>query len=200
MDKLLFVDKKKYLIYGNNVSFIFSTTEIEKDELNINFNSSSILLNECEDILRKEYSVPEDKPFIILKIETTNNNTNYMNSYYEIHNPYNFSEKLNLDICQNKTIEIRAPIQMKKYHLDLINTVKNLGYNIFDLNDPFYTDICTVFSYNNSDISLSERRNLLNLSNEIYCMHNCNFTNIDINTMRSICQCNANYSELNNNE
>ena len=200
LDKLLFVDKKKYLIYGNNVSFIFSTTEIEKDELNINFNSSSILLNECEDILRKEYSVPEDKPFIILKIETTNNNTNYMNSYYEIHNPFNFSEKLNLDICQNKTIEIRAPIQMKKYHLDLINTVKNLGYNIFDLNDPFYTDICTVFSYNNSDISLSERRNLLNLSNEIYCMHNCNFTNIDINTMRSICQCNANYSELNNNE
>ena len=33
-------------------------------------------------------------------------------------------------------------------------------------------------------------------------MINCNFTNIDINTMRSICICNSNlnYTEINNNK
>ena len=43
--------------------------------------------------------------------------------------------------------------------------------------------------------------NFLDLSNEVFCMINCNFTNIDINTMRSICICNSNsnYTEINNN-
>ena len=38
---------------------------------------------------------------------------------------------------------------MKKYDLDLINKAKDLGYNIFDLSDPFYNDICSIFTYNN---------------------------------------------------
>ena len=61
---------------------------------------------------------------------------------------------------------------MKQYHLDLINNAKDLGYNIFNLSDPFYNDICSFFTYNNSDISLTERKNLLNLSDEIFCMIN----------------------------
>ena len=196
LEKKLFLDKQKFIINGNNVSFIFSTTEIEKKELYINFNSSSILINECENILKK------NKPLVIFKIETTNNNSNYMNTYYELYNPFNFSEKIDLDLCQNYALEIRVPIEMKQYDLDLINNVKDLGYNIFNLSDPFYNDICSVFTYNNSDISLTERKNLLNLSNEIFCMINCNFTNIDINTMRSICICNSNsnYTEINNNK
>jgi hypothetical protein len=81
---------------------------------------------------------------------------------------------------------------MKKYDLDLINKAKDLGYNIFDLSDPFYNDICSIFTYNNTEIILPERKHLLDLSNETFCMINCNFTNIDINTMRSICICNSN--------
>ena len=53
---------------------------------------------------------------------------------------------------------------------DLILKTKNLGYNIFDLNDSFYNDICSVFSYNDSDFSLSERKSLLDLSDENLCM------------------------------
>jgi len=53
LEKKLFIDKQKFIINGNNLSFIFSTTEIEKEELYINFNSFSILINECENILKK---------------------------------------------------------------------------------------------------------------------------------------------------
>ena len=59
LERKLFIDKQKFIINGNNVSFIFSTTEIEKEELDINFNSSSILINECEKLLRK------NKPLVI---------------------------------------------------------------------------------------------------------------------------------------
>ena len=74
--------------------------------------------------------------------------------------------------------------------MDLILKAKNLGYNIFDLNDSFYHDICSVFTYNESDYSLSERRNLLDLSNETFCNSGCNLSNFDIKTLRAICICN----------
>ena len=48
------------------------------------------------------------------------------------------------------------------------------------------------FTYNDSDISLSERKNLLDLSDEKLCMNDCNNTNFDIKTLRSICQCKIN--------
>ena len=51
-DKLL-RNKEKYTIKGNNVSFILSTSEIEKKELYNIYNSSSIILNNCENILKK---------------------------------------------------------------------------------------------------------------------------------------------------
>ena len=73
--------------------------------------------------------------------------------------------------------------------MDLILKTKNLGYNIFDLNNSFYHDICSVFTYNNSDISLSERKNLLDLSDENLCINNCNHSNFDINTLKTICLC-----------
>ena len=125
-----------------------------------------------------------------------------MDVYYEIFNPLNLTQKLNLDICIIDTIEIRVPVQIKTFKLDLINKVKELGYDIFNDSDPFYKDICSVFTYNNSDISLSERKTILDLSNENFCMKNCNFSNMDIKTLRAICQCkinnNSNDSYINN--
>ena len=78
---------------------------------------------------------------------------------------------------------------IKKNKMNLILKTKNLGYNIFDLNDSFYNDICSVFSYNDSDFSLSERKSLLDLSDENLCMIGCNQSNFDIKTLRSICSC-----------
>ena len=43
-EKKLFKDKEKYIIYGNNVTFIFKTSEIESKELFSNYNSSSVIL------------------------------------------------------------------------------------------------------------------------------------------------------------
>ena len=197
LNKTLLEEKRKYSIYGNNVSFSISTTEIENNL--VNYNSSSILLHGCEKVLKEKYLIKDNIPLIILKIETINNHSDYMNAFYEIYNPLNLSEKLNLDECENNFIEIRVPIQMKKYQLDLINAVKDLNYNIFDLNDPFYNDICSVFSYNNTIFSLSERKTLLDLSNENFCMENCNFSNIDTLTLRSICYCNKNNNNSDEN-
>ena len=45
------------------------------------------------------------------------------------------------------------------------------------------------FFYNNSDISLSERQNLLDLSDENLCENDCNYSNFDIEMLKTICIC-----------
>ena len=202
LEHKLFNVKEKYIISGNNISFIFTTNEIEKNEIYKYNNLSSILLNECENTLRRKYSINVGIPLIIFKIENMDNHLDYINVYYEVVNPLNLSQKLNLTECKNDLIEIRLPIKMKEYHLKLIQYTKEKGYNIFDLQDSFYNDICSIFSYNNSDISLSERKKLLDLSHENFCIENCVFSTIDINTLKSICYCksdNYNFSLIKEN-
>ena len=52
IEEKLLKNKEEFSIIGNNVSFIFSTTEIEKKNLYNKYNGSSIILNKCEDILK----------------------------------------------------------------------------------------------------------------------------------------------------
>lgn len=73
--------------------------------------------------------------------------------------------------------------------MDLILKTRELGYNIFDLNGSFYNDICSVFSYNNTDFSLSERKNIIVLSDENLCLNDCNYSYYDIKTLRTVCLC-----------
>ena len=86
-------------------------------------------------------------------------------------------------------IEIRLPIRFKYYEENLIKRAKYYGYNIFEKNDPFYNDVCSKFTYDNMDISLSERQNLLNLTGKNLCIPGCNYSNFDIDNMKSICKC-----------
>ena len=153
LNEKLLKNKEKYIITGNNVTFIFTTSEIEKIELYNNYNNSSILLNDFEKILKQKYLIPDDLSIPILKIETYNNHSNILQVSYELYNPLNLTQKLDLNLFDLNYIEIRIPMVIKSYKMDLILKAKNLGYNIFDLNDSFYHDICSVFTYNNSDIS-----------------------------------------------
>ena len=102
LEYIIFHLKSKYNIYGHNVSFIYTTSEKEKEELNLNYNSSSIILNECENILKEKYQLMNYKSLVIFKIETWNNHSDCMNLYYEIYSPSNLSQKLDLNLCQNK--------------------------------------------------------------------------------------------------
>ena len=199
MSEKLIKNKQKYIIKGNNVTFIFSTSEIEEDAIYNNFNTSSIIISkEFAENLKKKYFIPYELPIPILKIETLNNHSNNLQISYELFNPTNLSNKLDFGSFSQKIIEIRIPMAFKSYKMDLIREARKLGYNIFDLNDPFYHDICSIFSYNNSDISLSERKNLLDLSDEELCMENCTHINFDIKTLKIICLCKI--GDYNNNK
>jgi hypothetical protein len=107
IEKKLLMYNEKYIIKGNNITFIFSNSDIEKNEVNDNYNTSSVLLNDCEEILKQKYSIPNKIPIPILKIETLYNYTNNMDVYYELFNPLNLSQKLDIIFCENNIILLK---------------------------------------------------------------------------------------------
>ena len=189
LEQKLLKNKDKFSIFGNNVSFLFSTTEIEKKDLYNIYNGSSIILDKCEDIIKNKYLIAKEHSIQILKIESSNRNSNNKEVFYELFNPKNLSEKLDLNLCSQNYIEIRLPLVLKQYKMELILRTRDLGYNIFYLNDSFYNDICSSFNYNNSDFSLSERKKLLDFSDENLTIPGCNYTGFDIKTIRIIYLC-----------
>ena len=195
LKELLFTNKEKYMIYGNNVTFIFSTSEIEKNELYYNSNTSSIILGDFENYFKQYYSLKNELPIPILKIETLNNHSDDIELHYEFFNSSNLYKKLDFNITSKSFIEIRLPKNLKPYKMDLILKTRDSGYNIFDLNDSFFNDICSVFTYNNTDFSLSERKTLIDLSDEVLCLNRCNYSNYDIKTLRTICLCKIGFDE-----
>ena len=155
--------KKKFIFVGNNVTFIFTTTEIEK--------------NECEDILRNEYLLDETDPIPILKRETLNNYTNNIEVNFDLFNPYNLSQKLDLNLCQGNNIRINLPIMPLK--------PINISYDLFSKPyDSSHNDICSANRYKNLDKFISD-----------LCDTECIFSNYDKNTKKAICTCSPNYLE-----
>ena len=58
------------------------------------------------------------------------------------------------------------------------------GYDIFNINDKFYTDICTPFtSSHDTDMSLSDRINYIYNSLDLQCQPGCKFSGINKETL-----------------
>ena len=111
--------------------------------------------------------------------------------------------KLNLSICSNLTIEIYTPLIISDKLQNLHYELKEMGYNLFDINSQFYQDICTPYkSSEGTDILLSDRINYIYNNEETTCQSNCKFSNYLIEEQYLKCDCDIKNSEIsiNNND
>ena len=61
-----------------------------------------------------------------------------------------------MDYCKNVSIIINIPLSLNEETLTLYDSLSKSGYNLFDANDSFYTDICTEYtSENGTDVFLN---------------------------------------------
>ena len=109
---------------------------------------SSIDLGECETKLREQEGLNDTEQFLIIKLDLRNTFNNATYVQYEIFNPRNYS-KVSLDVCKNIDIKITVPVSLEEDDLSLINSLKDAGYDIFDLKDDFYNDICATYTAQN---------------------------------------------------
>ena len=197
--------KKNLIIKGkNSYSFLVGTLDgkeqdgqdsINNNEIN-NSSFSKIDLGNCEKILKEKNEIDEEKSLIILISEKISNNATERNTQFEVYNPDTY-EKLNLSVCEDEPITVSTPIELSEELKETYEELKKLGYNIFDKNDKFYTDICTPYtSPDKTDIPLNDRFKDFYLNSETQCSSGCIFDGYDFELNSLNCKCNVINSDI----
>jgi hypothetical protein len=90
-------------------------------------------------------------------------------------------QKLNMDLCQNisQTVELPLNSNTTEFNLTQYNEMKEAGIDIFDPEDPFFTDRCATFNSTGDGTSLSWRRKNLYQKKQPMCIgFSCTFEGI----------------------
>ena len=197
-------DKSQVIKSESGVVFQITNTKNEKELLesnNLNNQYLSIIdLNGCENKLKTAYHINNNDSLIYLKQEKTNVKSSEKDIKYEIFEPFNFT-KLNLSICEDETINLYVPIELSEETIETYEQLKLLGYNMFNINDPFYQDLCTPFNTkNDTDIPLSARKEYIYNNKDSKCQSNCQFSSYLANSLYINCTCSVGNVKENNEQ
>ena len=167
-----------------------------KTNITDNFKSIFINLGDCEFILRKFYNISDNVDLMIMKLEIKNNKTKINQIQYEIFNPNNRSEKLDLSICKEQEVELITQIDSS-----LIKRISNNldNKNIF-LEENNYLDFCFNFlSEYNADVLIQDRTIDYNYEGKL-CQSDCKLKDINSisNTISCLCPINEGFGNADN--
>ena len=192
---------KNIIIEGEeDIVFQITNEKNEKDliEGNItsNYNLSIIDLAKCETLLKEEYAINENDSLIFIKQEKLSNITSEKDIKYECYDPYN-KTKLNLSICSGVDINIYVKLELSSDTKLLSDQLQGLGYNMFDINDQFYQDVCTPYKSEkaDSDIILKDRVDYIFYNNDAQCPNMCEFFSYFLGSLYINCSCTVNNEE-----
>ena len=177
-----FSNEEEIVIVGNNVICDITTTQMKRKYNNISY----IDFGECETKLKEKHKI---NYLLILKFDVKLDDNSPTTVEYEVYNPYT-KERLDLSICSNEKINIEIPKILDEYSLVLYQNLSSFGYDVFNKNDPFYNEICTVFSSeDNTDVLLIDRR--LSYYNEslLFCENGCEYLNYNVDRKTVTCKC-----------
>ena len=185
----------------DNYVFQITTGSNEINSINGNYNNeynlSMIDLGDCESLLKQRYFLDESVNLIIFKYEKVTNVASEKNIQYEVYEPFN-KTKLNLSVCQTTPVDIFIPVVLSDETQDLYEDLKNNGYDLFNINDKFYQDICTQYkSKDGTDVLLSDRKNDYYNNNDTTCQSNCQYSSYSIETKYLKCECNVISEDIN---
>jgi hypothetical protein len=179
---------------------LFQLSTVEYQQYNTQSNISSIDLGRCESILKTKYNLLNES-LIILKADIKDKDSSSTYVQYEIYHPHTL-EKLNMSLCKEVTIVINSPVNLKDQAIALYESLNKSGYNLFDTNDPFYTDVCTPYTtVNGTDIIIQDRQNQIYsiFGNVTLCQNECTFESFNTTTEKAKCNCGVQINSTNTN-
>mgnify|MGYP002623862319 CR=1 FL=1 len=159
-------------------------------------NYTLLYLNECEDLLKKEYKLDKSVELFILQIESKEKNKiSAINSYnYGV-----FLEngtQMNMSICDGIKITVSSPIvDPESAHLDKAIYFSEMNYDIYNLSSEFYTYTCAPASIDGNDITLTDRKIDIYPNNVSLCNDSCDYSAVNLSSKRFICDCDITPSE-----
>ena len=166
--------------------------ELSLEMPNVDFQS-------CYTKVQNYYSIANKLIIVIVDKKELNK---AKNTFYSFYHPLS-GFKLNADqICKNETIvvveSLSSVLNKNNTNYETQTSLASQGINIFDLNDPFYTDIC--YDFDNpleKDIPLNDRIKTLYPDVEL-CDEGCQYKGINLEDMTSTCDCKFNDIANNN--
>ena len=185
------------IVQTQNVIFQISTLEDQKNT--DNQNVSNIDLGLCEGKLRSRYGIDEADPLVVIKVDTKSEDLTQTYVQYQIYDPRDLTP-LDLSICNGIQININTPVVLDNATSNLYDKLKESGYNLFDENDTFYTDLCSTYTTENgTDLTLTDRKNIIysNNGNKTLCQNGCDLESYNSTTKKASCKC---FPQLNDTE
>jgi len=175
---------KNYIIKGEDFTIIIKPTNSTNPE-----NSTYIEFDQCEKILREKYNISNSSIITFFQMEIDNKDETVLYNQIKYFTYDDKKQELNLSLCNNIETKIHYSIK-ENSNLDLstINQFKNIGVDILNIKDKFFSDICNSYSDSNNDMILKDRIKYL-YQNYSLCEEDCKYNNIDINKMSITCDC-----------
>ena len=177
---------------------LFQITTLANQTCPNNTDLSIIELGDCEQKLKDHYKIPKEESLIIYKTDIKTSNLIQSYIQYEIYNPVNL-EKLSLSYCEDSKITINSKINLDDSTLSLYDSLIQSGYNLFNINDSFYTDICSTYTtQNGTDLTLSDRQEeIYKISGNLsLCQTGCKLNSFDPTTRDVKCECDPQIDEI----
>ena len=189
----------KHITLHNNKKYSIIIYKNRDCILELSLEMPKVDFKECYDKVKSIYHIEED--LIIVIIDKKDSNNNKGQTYYSFFHPLS-GFKLDAEgICKNETIAVTQNLTSilseneEKYELQTYLTEQ--GINIFNMDDPFYTDLC--FDFDNpfdKDIPLSERITII-YPDVSLCDDGCQMEGINIENMTALCNCK--FNDISNN-
>ena len=159
---------KNYEIRGKDF-----TLKIKPTNSSVFYDSTYVDFYECEQIIRKNLSISNTSILTFLQLEIDNDDSKSLINQVEYLTYNNQKEILDLSLCKDINIQIHYAIK-DNINLDKqsISSFKDIGIDIFDIQDKFFNDICNPYSDSNNDIILQDRINYI-FQNYSLCDEGC---------------------------
>ena len=171
---------QKYEIRGKDYEI-----NVRPIDSKVNENKTHVNFSECEKIIRKTYSIPEDEILTIIQIEINSKNTQSLTNQVEYAIYDSKKNKLNLSSCNNVIINYAIKDGVLN-NTSLISSYSEQGVDILNINDEYFNSICYPDNNSDTDIILKDRINDI-YQNYSICDSNCEY--ISINLKISIIEC-----------
>eukprot|EP00340_Litonotus_pictus_P011917 CAMPEP_0170536684 /NCGR_PEP_ID=MMETSP0209-20121228/102279_1 /TAXON_ID=665100 ORGANISM="Litonotus pictus, Strain P1" /NCGR_SAMPLE_ID=MMETSP0209 /ASSEMBLY_ACC=CAM_ASM_000301 /LENGTH=934 /DNA_ID=CAMNT_0010838071 /DNA_START=6023 /DNA_END=8824 /DNA_ORIENTATION=- len=187
-----YISQKNYsmMFVGKTFSIqISNNTQSDIDEARAN-NLPIVDYEACKKQLKALGKVPEEESLLSVNTKfhfslenskgPKDNNSSLLQSASPVINTKlidSNSNEIDTSLCSN--IEVKLPVNKDSIDYEKYVKINNtLGIDIFNKSSPFFYDICFVFTdENNTDITLSKRREMLNLTG--VCSNNCEYNGLD---------------------
>ena len=158
----------------------------------LNLNMPNVDFKECYTKVQNEYGISDKLIIVVVDKNILNNPI----TYYSFYHPKS-GDKLDAErICKDDTIvvveSLNSYLNRNSTYYETQTSLTSQGINIFDLNDPFYNDIC--YDFDNpleKDIPLNDRIKYLYPDAEL-CDDGCFYKGINLDDMTTTCDCKFN--------